>query len=109
MSFKEKFKNIILELNSMDINDSYKHEELWKKEVEIVTEDINETIKYLKNECTSEEFVWLSEIFREIVEICPSQEFIDELYKLAEKYPEETEKYNVISFINEAAGYLEEK
>ena len=63
----------------------------------------------MKTECTADEFSWLSEIFREIVEICPSQEFVDELYKLAEKYPEETEKYNVISFINEAAGYLEEK
>ncbi len=108
MKFSEKFKNIIQELKAIDINDSYKHEQLWKKEVEIVTEDINETIKYLKTDCTADEFSWLSEIFREIVEICPSQVFVDELYKLAEKYPEETKEYNIISFIDEAAGYLKE-
>ena len=108
MSFKEEFKKVIQELNSMDNNDDFKHEELWKKEVKIITENMDETIKYLKTDCTADEFSWLSEIFREIVETCPSKEFVDELYKLAEKYPEETKKYNIISFIDEAAGYLEE-
>ena len=108
MSFKEEFKKVIQELNSMDNNDDFKHEELWKKEVKIITENMDETIKYLKTDCTADEFSWLSEIFREIVETCPSKEFVDELYKLAEKYPEETKKSNIISFIDEAAGYLEE-
>lgn len=109
MSFKEKFKNIIQELNAIDINDDFKREELWKKEIKIVTEDINETIKYLKNECTSEEFVLLSEIFREIIEICPSKEFVDELYNLAKKYPEDTKKYNVMNFIEEVDNYLKDE
>lgn len=106
MNFKEKFKSVIKELESLEINDDFKHEELLKKEIQIVTEDIDETIKYLKSECTKEEFTWLSEIFREIVEICPSREFVDELYNLAKKYPEETKKYNVMSFIEEAEQYL---
>ena len=109
MKFKEEFKKVIKEISELDINNDFEHEKLCKKELEIVTKDINVTINYLKTECTANEFSWLSEIFREIVEICPSQEFVDELYKLAEKYPEETEKYNVMNFINEAAGYLEEK
>ncbi len=80
MDFKEKFKNVIKELKELDVNNDFTHNELWKKELKIVTEDINETINYLKAECTADEFSWLSEIFKEIVEICPSQEFVDELY-----------------------------
>ncbi len=109
MNFKEKFKNVIKELEDINVNDDYRHEELWNKELDIVTENINDTIKYLQTECTAAEFSWLSEIFEEIVEICPSQEFVDELYKLSEKYPEETKEYNIMSFIDEAARYLNEK
>ena len=109
MSFKEEFKNSIGELKKIDSNDNYKHEELWKNELDIVTKNINETIEYLQAECTEDEFSWLSEIFVKIVEKCPSKEFIDVLYKLAEKYPEETKKYNIMSFIEEAAKYLESK
>ena len=108
MNFREEFKKVIEDIKKLDVNNDYEHEKLCKKELEIVTKDISVTINYLKTECTADEFSWLSEIFRDIVEKCPSQEFVDELYKLAEKYPEETKEYNVMSFIDEAAGYLEE-
>ncbi len=109
MTFNEEFKKVIKEISELDINNDYEHEMLCKKELEIVTKDISSTINYLKTECTAAEFSWLSEIFEEIVEICPSQEFVDELYKLSEKYPEETKEYNIMSFIDEAARYLNEK
>ncbi len=108
MNFKEEFKKVIKEISELDINNDFEHEKLCKKELEIVTKDINVTINYLKTECTADEFSWLSEIFREIVEICPSQEFVDELYELSEKYPEETKEYNILNFIDEAARCLEE-
>ena len=106
MNFKEKFKNIIKELDSLEINNDFKHEELWKKEVQVVTEDINETINYLKTECTKDEFVWLSEIFSDVMQVVPSKEFIDELYVMAKKYPDVTKEYNIMSFIDEASQYL---
>lgn len=109
MNFKEKFKNVICELEKMDINDDYKHETLWEKELNIVTENIDDTIRYLQTECTASEFSWLSEIFIEIVKKCPSKEFVEELYKLAQKYPEETKKYNIMDFIEEAADYLKDE
>lgn len=106
MTFSEKFKEIIKELKSINPNDDFKHEELLDKEINIVTEDMNETINYLKTNCTAEEYVWLSEIFIDIVEKSPSREFIDELYNLAKKYPEETKEYNIMSFIKEADNYI---
>lgn len=32
------------------------HVECWKKEVEILTEDINETIEFVKNKCDDHNF-----------------------------------------------------
>ena len=107
MNVAEKYRKL-LEERKKQIEIDFDQESIIKEMIEVLTTNIGETIKFLKYECTSEEFVWLSEIFREIVEICSSKEFVDELYKLAEKYPEETEEYNVMSFIDEAAGYLEE-
>ena len=82
MKFKEENKKVIKEISELDINNDFEHEKLCKKELEIVTKDINVTINYLKTECTATEFSWLSEIFREIVEICPSQEFGISLMRL---------------------------
>ncbi|WP_216361344.1 hypothetical protein [Gardnerella vaginalis] len=33
-----------------------------KEEIQILSEDIQSTIEYLKNDCTADEFVWISEI-----------------------------------------------
>ena len=108
MNVGEKYRELLKVRKEIDEID-YDNDFIIKEMLEIMTTNIDETINYLKTNCTADEFVWLSEIFREIVEICPSQEFVDELYKLAEKYPEETKEYNVMSFIDEAAGYLEKE
>lgn len=104
MSFKEEFKSIIKELELMHPEED--SSKLWKEEVELLTRDMKESIDYLRNECTASEFSWMSEVFSDIMKENPSKEFIEVLYELAKKYPEETEKYNILSFIEEAEMYL---
>lgn len=36
--------------------------------ITILTQNIDETMAYFLNDCTDEEFYWLSEIFEEIIE-----------------------------------------
>ena len=57
----------------------YFYEDYVKKAVKIFTADITATIEYIRNECTDEEFYWLSEIFEEIARKSQSMEFIDTL------------------------------
>lgn len=38
------------------------------EEVDILSRDINETIAFFENECTAEEFSWLSEVFDDVAE-----------------------------------------
>ncbi len=79
----------------------------WNLLIDAVCKDIDESIEYIKNECTADEFSYLSEVMEEIAEKTQSQEFIDALYETAKKYPEETERYNILPFIQDAEELIE--
>ncbi len=72
----------------------------------LFSDDIEKTNLFIKTDCTADEFVWLSEIFEEIAEKTKSKEFINCLYETLKKFPDETEQYNIISFIDDAADAL---
>ena len=61
---------------------------------------MNETIEFIENECTPEQFSWLSEIFDDITRTSKSKDFVEALRHTAEKYPETTKKYNIKYFID---------
>lgn len=85
----------------------YGIEQNHKKMIALITEDISKSIEFLDNDCTAEQFSWLSEVFDEIAEITQSHAFIDALKRLAVKYPEETKTYNIMSFIESAECMIE--
>lgn len=103
---KERIIPIIEERESVDSWD-YGIEQCHKKLITLFTEDINKSIEFLDNDCTADQFSWLSEVFDEIAEITQSKEFIEALKRLAIKYPEETKTYNIMSFIESAEGSIE--
>lgn len=79
----------------------------WEREVELLTRDISETIAFFES-CSAEEFVMLSEVFDDVSERVQSREFIECLYRIAVKFPEETEKYHIILCIRFAEEVLGE-
>lgn len=78
----------------------------WEEMVSVFSEDMAKTICFLETDCTASEYSWLSEVFESIAEKTQSREFISALRELAVKYPEETEKYNVMSFIDAAESCI---
>lgn len=82
-------------------------EPFWDDIFDLICNHMDYTIRFLKEECTEDEFSFLSEIFDEIVEKTNSKEFIDTLYELTKKYPEETEKYRIVELIEEAECFLD--
>lgn len=107
MNISKKF-SILIEKRKMLDHIDYDNEPVILEMVKLFSENINDTIKFLKTECSAEQFVWLSEIFDEIVEATHSKEFIDTLYEVAKKYPKETEEYNIQYFIDTLKEFLEE-
>ena len=106
--FREVLKERIRISKETQDNWDYGIEQCWLKLVEILSEDIDGTIEYLRSDCTADEFIWISEIFEEIAEKTKSREFISTLYHLAEKYSEEIKKYNVLNVIQYAEGVLDD-
>lgn len=103
---KERIIPILEEREGLDEWD-YGIEQNHKKLISLFTEDINKSIDFLDNDCTADQFSWLSEVFDEIAEITRSKAFIEALKRLAVKYPEETKTYNIMSFIESAEGVIE--
>lgn len=70
-------------------------------------EDIDGAIAFLDSRCTSDEFVWLSEIFEDLASMTRSRELISALYRAASRFPKECEVYDIVPRIKIAEGYLD--
>ena len=93
--------------NTFD-EDYYAASKTWAKEIDILCEDMDDTIRYLNEECPGYGFAWISEVMEDVAERTQSLEFVETLYKLAEKYPEETKEYNIMTFVNVSRDCLKQ-
>ncbi len=104
----QKFREVLKELNETEIEYDYGIEMCWKEEVEILSEDIPSTVEYLKNECTADEFVWISEIIDDLAEKTRSRELVECYKSLMGKFPEESKRYHVDFCIECTEDFLED-
>lgn len=102
----DELRKGIVQRATVDDEWDYGIQQSWKNVLNIILNNANEVIDFIENDCTADEFSWLSEILNEIIDIIPSQRLIKALRKTAEKYPEEVQKYNLESCIDEAEGHL---
>lgn len=104
--FKEKFDELMkLDEGRQEIVD-FDTDPYIQGIVNLCVSDMEATNEFLRTECTDCEFSELSQVFDEIVLKTNNKEFVDLLYQLAEKYPEETKDYNVMYFIDSAKSLL---
>ncbi len=69
---------------------------------ELLSRDIAETIRFLNEDCTEEEYAWISEVFDDVAKETKSKDFVRTLYKVAKKYPRETKENHIMIFIEDA-------
>lgn len=102
----DELRKGIAQRATVDDEWDYGIQQSWKNVLNIISNNANDVIDFIENDCTADEFSWLSEILNEIIDIIPSQRLIKALRKTAEKYPEEVQKYNLEGCIDEAEGHL---
>ena len=78
----------------------------WDEEIAILSHNIEDTIAFLENDCTADEFSWLSEVFDDVAEKTQSRAFVDCLYKVAKKFPDECKEYHIGRVLEFAEGAL---
>ncbi|MCR4600124.1 MAG: hypothetical protein K5767_00090 [Clostridia bacterium] len=106
MSFNDEYSRLIEARKEYTDDIDYDTNPVIKEMVKLLTRDISETINFLETECTANQFVWMSELFDEVAEETKSKEFIKTLYRMIEKYPEESKEYNLKFFVDSAAEYV---
>lgn len=72
----KKLKELIIIRTKIDAQNDILTEENHNYQLELLCDNLQETMKFL-NECSSEEFYWLSELFESLSEYYKSQELID--------------------------------
>lgn len=102
-----KLREVIRERSEISDEWSFGIEQCWKKEIEILSQDIPSTTEYLKNECIADEYGWISEIIDDLAESTQSKELIEVYKSLMIKYPDEYKKHNVSSSIKFAEDALD--
>ncbi len=68
-----KLKEVIKRRNSLELNDDYALEECWDIFTDMLSNNVEETIDFLKN-CTEDEFYGVAEVFPEIIKKTQSLE-----------------------------------
>ena len=109
MIIKDEYAKLIAQRENIEHIVDWEQEPVIQATIQLFTADLQQTIEFLDNDCTADQFSWMSEVFDEISEKLQSWEFIDALRRTAAKYPEETKKYNILSFIETAEGMLSDE
>ena len=103
----EKLRKAIANRAATDDEWDFGVRQSWREALSIISESLDGVVDFIENDCTADEFSWLSEIYDEIIDVLPSKRIIAALRKTATKYPDEVEKYNINCCIDEAEGHLE--
>lgn len=102
----EEIRIVLKRRKATFVECDYEIEQCWKEEIEILSRNIEDTISYLENECTGEEFIWLSEVIDDVAEKTQSRPFVDCLFKVAKKFPEECKEYRIYTVLELCEGVL---
>lgn len=108
MSISDKLNVIIEKRKKIEDDIDYERNPVIAEEVELISENEQNTVQFLKNECTGEQIVWLSEVFDEIIAKTKSEAIYEALQETILKYPKEAQEYNLQFFIESAEEYLGE-
>ena len=76
---------------------------------DVLLTDVPSSIAFLMDECTADEYSWISEVLDDIAAAPGGKSFIMNYKKLLRKFPEEVEKYNIANIIQEAEDIIEQE
>ena len=103
---KTKFRDIIKNISTLNLNSSAEIETCWEAEVSVLAEDISGTIDFLTNECTEDEYAWISKIIDDLIEVTQSWELLNCYKQLIAKFPNACATYNIAYTIECAESAL---
>ena len=80
----------------------------WDAEIKQFTLDIETSIQFIREECSDEEFWWLSEIFDDLMEVTRSKELLNALRDRSKFVSNEEWEKDIIESLRTAADYIDD-
>lgn len=80
----------------------------WDAEIKQFTINLEESIRFIEEECTDEELYYLGEIFEDIMDKSRSVEFLNCLRRRAQRVENAEWKADILEDIRTAAEYIDE-
>lgn len=74
-------------------------EQCWKKEIALMMEDVPSAVDFLRNDCTEDEFAWLSEVIDDIAARSEGRQIVDAYKGLIAKYPDAGREYHIADIV----------
>ena len=103
----DDIKDVVSRRIKLHIEDDFGTQKCWDEEIEILSRDMSETIKFIEDECSDEIFCWIAEVFEDVAEITQSKEFIETIKKRAAKIVDEEYRHSVETDIRFAENKLD--
>lgn len=91
----EKIRKAIVHRKETDAEWADELEKCWAELADALTEDIDTTRKFLFEDCTAEDYLYVSEVYDDIVFKTQSQEYIGLLRDSIKRFPKLTEEYDL--------------
>ncbi len=88
--------------------DSYYYVTLWEDEVKIICANMEESIRFIREDCTDEELYWLGEIYNDIMDKTRHKAFLQALRERAQRVENPEWKKDILIDIRDAAEYIDE-
>lgn len=89
MGFTEDYRKITKAINALHINDDFARFKLWDQETAFLIKHIDDAIKFVNEECTFDDFLDLSEVWDDVVEVTQSKEFLESLHEANKRFVEQ--------------------
>lgn len=102
----QKIREVIRRRNETHDEYDYGVEMCDKEEIQILSEDTPSTINYLQNQCTADEFFWISEIIDDLAAETQSREIVECYKHLGKKYPDMAKTFNFSGCVKYAEAAL---
>ena len=100
---------MIILRKKIGLENDWQVEQWWKNVSNFMAEHISQTISFIKNDCSSDEFYWLSEIFVDITEKQPSINFYNAAKEKLKTVENEESKRSILvelEYMKEILGIL---
>lgn len=99
---RDAYLKLLNERLALHPNDDIGIEENWKEQATLLSSNIGDSISFILNDITDDQFVWMSEVFEDVAELSQSQEFVEAIRERALRIESMDDREDVLSEVEYA-------